>query len=260
MHWTKAVLNQGLPVIWDYFGWMRKYAKHPEKYPITERHKKIAKLMKNMCGAFNVELYVEGKENIPTSASCIVANHLSSFDPLALLAIIGFPTTFVAKKEVGKMPFIGKCVKDIDGLLLDREDLKQSLRVMMKVQDDLTHKKDKNWIIFPEGTRNKDTMHNLKEFHHGTFRPAVKSGVNIVPVAIFGTSRVFKIKPQYKRYPVFIKFLKPITPEEYSGKSTQEIAKLCQDSIQREISFNLRKKDYIYMHKKYKKYRHNQNN
>ena len=91
---------------------------------------------------------------------------------------------------IGSMP--GKIIKGIDGQYIDRNDLKQSLRVMMNVEADLKNKRDKNWIIYPEGTRNRDVMHNLKMFHHGTFRPAVKAGVPIVPVATYGTFRVLQ--------------------------------------------------------------------
>ena len=87
--------------------------------------------------------------------------------------VVPFVSLLPMEKELEDKPFAGKVITGIDGLFLDRNDLKQSLRIMMKVEDDLKNRKDKNWIIFPEGTRNKDPMKNVKEFHHGTFRPAV---------------------------------------------------------------------------------------
>ena len=119
------------------------------------------------------------------------------------------------------------------------------------------NRNDKNWIIYPEGTRNRDVMHPLKMFHHGTFRPAVKAGAPIVPVATYGTFRVLKRKPTYKKYPVYIKFLDPIYPEEYKDMSTIEIANLCQARIQRVVSFELRQKDHLEMAKNAKNYRFN---
>lgn len=258
MHYGKAVLTTGVPILWDYFAWMRKYAKHPEKYPIEKRFKKVQSLLQRLSRGFNVRYIVEGKENIPSEVSCLISNHLSAYDPVALICVMDNPVTFVAKKELEKSPFIAKIITGIEGLFLDREDLKQSLRIMMKVEDDLKNKKDKNWIIFPEGTRNHDPMANLKEFHHGTFRPAVKANVPIVPVAIYGTFRVLKRKPRYKKYPVFIKFLKPIYPEEYKDLKTPEIAKICQERIEQAISFDLKIKDHKEMPKITKKYKFNQ--
>ena len=257
LHYGKAVLCTGGPIIWDYFAWMRKYAKHPEKYPFEIRYKKVQKLLRRLSKSFNVEYHIEGLEKLPQETCCIVCNHLSAFDPVALICIMDQPCTFVAKKELENKPFAGKVIKGIDGLFLDRKDLKQSLRIMMKVEDDLKKKKDKNWIIFPEGTRNRDQMKNLKEFHHGTFRPAVKANVPIQPVAMYGTFRVLKRKPTYKNYPVFIKFLDPIYPEQYKGMQTQEIAKLCEERIEQAISFVLRKKDHLEMPKYTKNYRFN---
>lgn len=256
-HFGKCVLKNGLALIADYFLWINKYAKHPEKYDIKIRYGKLRKLLINVSKGFDVEYHVEGLENIPDEACCFVSNHLSNYDPLALISIIDKPCTFVAKKELIKWPFIGKMIKDIDGLFIDREDLKQSLRIMMKVEEDLKVNRNKNWIIFPEGTRNKDPMKNMKEFHHGTFRPAVKAGVPIIPVAIFGSTRVLYKKPKYKKYPVFVKFLKPISPEDYKGLSTNQIAQMSQEMIEKVVSFELRQLDHREMSKCDKKYRFN---
>ena len=258
-HYGKAVLECGLPIIFSYFAWMRKYAKHKDKYPMDIRYKKIRKLLIKLSKSFNVEYIVEGQENIPDEVCCFVSNHLSAFDPIALICVMDKPCTFVSKKELEDKPFAGKVITGMDGLFLDREDLKQSLRIMMKVEDDLKNKKDKSWIIYPEGTRNKDPMAKLREFHHGTFRPAFKAKVPIVPVVTFGTFRALKRKPNFKKYPIHIKLLKPIYPSEYENMTTQEIAKMTQDMIERELDFNLRSKDHKEMTKiGNKNYRFNQ--
>ena len=257
LHYSRAVAIAGGAIIWDYFKWMRKYAKHPEKYPFEKRYKDTQKLLKRLSRGFNVEYHVEGLEKLPEETCCIVSNHLSAYDPVTLISLMDKPCTFVAKKELANKPFIGKIIQSIEGQYIDRNDLKQSLRVMMKVEDDLKNRRDKNWIIYPEGTRNRDPMHVLKEFHHGTFRPAVKANVPIIPVATYGTFRVLKRKPTYKKYPIFVKFLDPIYPEQYQGMTTQEIAKFCQDKIEQAISFDLRKKDHLEMAKIDKKYKFN---
>ena len=125
------------------------------------------------------------------------------------------------------------------------------------VSNDLINKGDKKWIIFPEGTRNKDPLNNLHPFHHGSFKAAVKANVPIVPVAIYGTQRIFKLKPQYKKYPIHIQYLKPLMPEEYKDMKTPEIAKMVEERIEQAISFDLRKKDHLEMAKIDKKYRFN---
>ena len=258
-HYVKPVLTVGYKIIFQYFSWMIKYSKHPEKYPMDIRYKKVRKLLLDLSKSFNVEYHVEGLENLPEGTCSFISNHLSAYDPLALICALERPCAFVAKKELQGKPFVSKIIDAMGGLFIDRKDLKQSLRVMMKVEDELKNKKDKDWIIYPEGTRNKDIMNNLKMFHKGTFRPAIKAGVPIVPVATFGTFRVLKSKPNFKKYPVFIKFLKPIYPDDYKDMSTEEVANLVQSQIEREVDFDLRRKDHLEMKKiGNKHYRFNQ--
>ena len=256
MHYGKAVLLAGPFIIGGYFAWMRKYAKNPDKYPFKQRYNKVRKLLLRLDHSFDVKYIVEGKEKLPKETYCLISNHLSAYDPLVLIDLLEEPCSFVAKKELENKPFAGKIIKGIDGLFLDRDDLKQSLRVMMKVEKELKEKK-KNWIIFPEGTRNKDPLRLLKDFHHGTFRPAVKAEVPIVPVALYGTFRVLKRKPVYKQYPIHVKFLDPIYPEEYKDMTTQEIAAMCQDKIQQALSYELRSKDLAEMKKVDKNHKFN---
>ena len=135
-HYGKSVLYAGPSILWAYFAWMRKFAKHPEKYPEEVRYKKVRKLLIRLSDSFNVEYHVEGMENIPEEVCCFVSNHLSAYDPVALISCMEKPCTFVAKKELENKPFAGKIIESMAGLFLDRGDLKQSLRIMMKVEED----------------------------------------------------------------------------------------------------------------------------
>lgn len=257
-HYFKPLAFVGPEIIYSYFAWMRKYSNHPEKYPLEKRYKKLSSLLRKLNKSFNAVYHIEGIENIPQDdVFCLVSNHYSNYDPLSFLCVLDKPMAFVSKKEVEKFPFVGRCCKVIDCLFMDRKDLKQSLKVMMKVQDDLKEK-NKNWAIFAEGTRNKDTMAAVREMHPGTFRPAVKSRTIIVPVVMYGTHRLLKRKPVFKKYPVSISFLKPIYPEEYEKWSTEELSRYVHDIIQKELTYKIRPYDHEFMlrHNK-KKYRFN---
>ena len=217
-----------------------KAGKHPEKYDINERHKKFRKLFLKVSKALHAEYIVLGKENIPNEASLFISNHLSASDPMVLYPIIeNTPTTFVAKIELEKIKLIKNAVNAIDGLFMDRNDLRQSLKVMQQVESSLKENK-LSWCIYAEGTRVLDSSSLMNDMHHGSFRPAYKAKVPIVPIAMFGTHILLKEKPLYKKYPVIFSFLKPIYPNEYEGMRTEEIATLVQSRIQKEISFKLR--------------------
>ena len=82
----------------------------------------------------------------------------------------------------------------------------------------------------------------------------MKAGVPLVPTVVFGSFRVLSKKHNYKNYPTYIKFLKPIYPEEYEGMRTEEVAAIIQSRIQKELAFNVRKIDHermVELHDKY---------
>ena len=227
-------------VLCAYFAWIRRYAKHPEKYPLEKRYAKARKLICYGLKIFRSDVKVYGLENIPDEISCFYSNHVGACDPLPFFYASEKPLAFVGKVEIKKMPFVGKIFTAIDSLFLDRSDLKQQLRVMMNVEKSLQERKT-SWVIYPEGTRNKDTNKQMRDFHHGTFRAAVKANVPLVPVVEYGSFRLLKFKGTLKKYPTIIKFLKPIYPDEYQGLKTEEIAKIMQTRIQNELDYNIRK-------------------
>ena len=257
-HYTKAVLRVGVPLLWQYFTRIKRWARHLDKYPSAVRFVKIRKIIKLISDGLQVDVTVFGLENIPRDTIyCMVCNHMSAFDPIPFIVNSERHLTFVGKKELMEAPFVPAAMTVIEGEYIDRDDLRQSLKVMLKVEDSL-RKGDKSWMIFPEGTRIRDQMLPVGEFHHGTFRPATKAKVPIVPAAIYGSFRVLKKKPQFKKYPVSISFLKPMMPEEYAGMSTADVAILMHNEIQREITYHLRPLDHKKMSEaKDKNYRFN---
>ena len=254
-HLKKAILKHGASLVAHYFCWMHKYAKHPEKYPMDVRYGKLRKFANKVSKTLGCEFIVEGQENIPTETCCFIANHLSMADPLPVLYSLDKPTAFLSKTEIKKIPFVKSAILSISGDFIDHNDIKQTLKIMMRMQKDLSEKRF-NWLIYPEGTRNLDPILKLIDFHPGTFRPAMKAGVPIVPVVEYGTFRLLRKDMKSKATPIQIKYLKPLTPEEYSGLTSEEVAKIIQTRMQQAISFDLKIKDHQLMSNK-KGYRHN---
>ena len=258
-HYSRAVLRVGGRLLGACLFTFKRWSKQLEKYPFAMRHARFRKLSKQTSDALQVDLHFFGLENIPQDETFfLVCNHMSAFDPLPFLVAIPTPTTFVGKDELNKVPLLKTAIKALDVKTIERDNLRQSLKVMLQVEDDLK-KRERNWMIFPEGTRIHDQQLPVGEFHHGTFRPAIKSGVTILPAAIWGTYRVLKMKPQFKRYPVYVSFLKPITKEEYASLNTSDLAEITRKMIQKEITYHLRPLDHKTMSEaKEKNYRFNQ--
>ena len=244
----KAIFVVGWKIPLAYLTWLNRYNKHKDKYPLSERYKKIRDIVSKIAYGLGMDIVVSGLENVPNETCAFFSNHLAAPDPLPIITMLDKPMAFLAKKELMSAPFASTAIECMGGLYLDRDDLKQSLRTMMKIEEELRNG-EKNWLIFPEGTRNKDDKANLLEFHHGTFRPAVKAGVPLVPVAVFGAQRVFSDKSKYKKYPVHLVFDKPIYPSEYQDLSTQEVASLVQSRVQYLLTYKCRKDDRAYMKK-----------
>ena len=242
----KAIFKVGWKIPLAYFLWLKRYAVHSEKYSIDIKYPKLRKLVSGIAYGLDMDINVSGLENVPQETCAFFSNHLAAVDPLPIITTLPRPMTFLAKTELENTPFASTAINAIEGLYLKRDDLKQSLRTMMKIEEDLKSK-HKNWLIFPEGTRNKDDKATLLEFHHGTFRPAMKAQVPIVPIAIFGTQRVFDDVSKFKKYPVQLMFLKPIYPNEYKDMSTQDVASMVQSRIQSALAYQERKADRIYL-------------
>ncbi|MFA6667412.1 MAG: lysophospholipid acyltransferase family protein [Bacilli bacterium] len=239
--YLKAILLAGWRIIVGYFTWMVRYSRHPEKYPIEKRFAKIQKLSQKVLKALNVVYDVKGldeyyKHKKPGENTLIICNHLSDADPIVMMALAKTPVTFVAKLESKKFPFVGRVVRSLSGVFLDRNDLKQELRQMMKVQEMIKNYRNLDVIIYPEGTRNKNSDGDALEFHHGTFRPAMKSGADLAIFSIFGSQRVFNIKCKNKYNPIELRYLKTFTQDDYKSMSTPEMALLAHDMVVKSVN------------------------
>ncbi len=142
--------------------------------------------------ASGAKLNIKGLENIPTNRTVMfVANHQSDFDIMVILGKIPVQKAFVAKKELGKVPLLGFWMKRVHCLFMDRSDMKQSMQTIIKAYEQL--KEGYNMVIFPEGTRSKGGP--VKEFKAGSFKPAVKAKVPVIPITLDGTYKVIEANP-----------------------------------------------------------------
>lgn len=137
----------------------------------------------------HAKINVYGLENLPKDGAMLfVSNHQSNFDIPLLLSSIPVPKGFIAKKELEKVPFISKWMKQIKCLFMDRDDMKQSMQIIIEGIKLL--KSGYSMVIFPEGTRSKGK--GVGEFKSGSFKLATKAKVPIVPLTIDGTFKLFE--------------------------------------------------------------------
>jgi 1-acyl-sn-glycerol-3-phosphate acyltransferase len=147
-------------------------------------------------------------------AKVYASNHTSYFDVLPLMLGLGVPYHFVAKMEVGGMPFIGTFLRQMHHTKFDRSDAQSRLRQSEEMAHLLLA--GESIFVFPEGTFTSED--GVRPFQLGAFKAAVDAGVPIVPVSLAGT-RKFLRDGTYLPRPtsVTITVSPPIYPRTTSG-------------------------------------------
>jgi 1-acyl-sn-glycerol-3-phosphate acyltransferase len=164
---------------------------------------------------------IQGSENIPvTGGVLLAANHVSYWDPVAIVCAIERQVYIMAKAELFNIPIIGYAVR-VSGAFpvrrdaTDRRALRTALRLLQ--QGEVVG-------IFPEGTRNKSE--GTLQPHLGAAMLALKTGVPVVPIAVIGSRGVIgKLIVRIGQPLHFEMALKPSKDEleKISGRIMQDI-------------------------------------
>ncbi len=225
------VLKNFWSVPWAY-GKLCYYAKHTDKYSEEEKYNHIRYIFNRAIKSGNIDLQVHGVENIPKEDGFLIySNHQGLFDIIAITAGCKKPYAAVLKKELYKLPLIKQMVDCSKSFPMDREDIRQSMKVIQAVTKEVQN--GRNYLIFPEGTRSKNG-NRLVDFHSGSFKCATKSKCPILPIALIDC---FKVLDQKGSKPVTVQlhYLEPIYYEEYKDMTTVELAALVRARIEERI-------------------------
>lgn len=174
-----------------------------------------------------IDLRVEGLENLPAQGgSILAANHLSRLDSALVFVQITRPdlTGLVADKYQ-KMPFFRWLVNAVGGIWINRESadfnaLRQACAYLQR---------GGLLGIAPEGTRSRSGALNAAKT--GVAYLAARSEAPIIPIAIWGSEKVFRELKRLRRPQVHVRFgapfrLPPLPPGERAAglqRNTDEI-------------------------------------
>jgi 1-acyl-sn-glycerol-3-phosphate acyltransferase len=135
-----------------------------------------------------VQVRVVGLEHVSRGETYgFVANHQSIYDIPVIFASLPFQLRIIAKKSLGRFPFLGWHLQRAGHLLVDRRSPDRSgilARWRRLVADRLS------LIIFPEGTRSLDG--HVGRFRGGSFMLALEAGLTIVPLSVSGSRHVMR--------------------------------------------------------------------
>jgi 1-acyl-sn-glycerol-3-phosphate acyltransferase len=148
----------------------------------------VISAVKLMFKVLDLKIRVEGSDNVPREGGAVLAsNHIGYLD----FIFAGFGAhpskrlvRFMAKQEVFKHAIGGPLMRGMKHIPVDRESGIQSYR------DALTALKSGEVVgIFPEATIS--TSFTVKEVKSGATRLAMSAGVPLIPVAVWGTHRLW---------------------------------------------------------------------
>ncbi|MGH9774503.1 MAG: lysophospholipid acyltransferase family protein [Candidatus Acidiferrales bacterium] len=167
-----------------------------------------------------VRIRVEGGENIPAGVCIFVANHSSILDPPVIAVSIPKRISFLAKKEVFRIPIIATIMRQGSVIPVDRSNRDAATA---SVDQAIGHlQKGISYIVFPEGTRSLDGR--LRTFKKGSFVMAILARVPVVPVSIAGAASLMP-KGSFAVHPgeVTVRFGRPEDAAAYSMQQRAEL-------------------------------------
>lgn len=177
-------------------------------------------------------LQFSGLEHIPASGGVIIAtNHLSRVDiPILFANPVRPDITALVADKYQKYPFFRWFCLTAGGIWLDRD--KADFTAFRIAADVLAE--GRSLGIAPEGTRSEG---ELLEGKAGTVLLAIKTGVPVIPVAIYGSETTFSEWKRLRKPHLFCSFGAPLTfaplsrDERESGLERYTAEIMCQIAV-----------------------------
>ncbi len=135
-----------------------------------------------------IRVEVRGLEKLSCSRRYIfVANHQSHIDIPVLTASLRHHLSFIAKKELFRIPFFGWGMYALGHIWIDRGNARKAHSSIRRAVERLK-KNNVSLVLFPEGTRSETG--EVGVFKQGSFSLVQQAGVEVVPVTIMNTCRL----------------------------------------------------------------------
>ena len=148
-------------------------------------HRKFRRIwakIQRICIGYKIEQIGEFKGE----ADMIILNHQSILDIIALEETHPTNLCWIAKKEIGEIPVIGKILSLPKMIAVDRNNPRDLVRVVREAEERLSE--GRVIAMFPEGTRRKGD--ELLEFQKGAKIIAEKLNLKVQPIVLVGTKDI----------------------------------------------------------------------
>lgn len=146
--------------------------------------------LKRVLRLANIQLKIinpQGIDVVPGQPTIIMCNHSSLYDiPFSLAAFPNRSLRMLAKKEMSRIPFMGRAMVAAEFPFIDRKNKHQAIKDLNIVKT-LLDSGVVMWIA-PEGTRSPNGR--LLPFKKGAFITAIQTNATIIPIGIRGASDI----------------------------------------------------------------------
>jgi 1-acyl-sn-glycerol-3-phosphate acyltransferase len=154
---------------------------------------------------------------VPAGGCLIVSNHVSYMDPTTVGWAVAREIYYLGRKSLFKPPFWNWFLPICNVLPIDRDghDIAGLRRIIRMLKDGHAV------LLFPEGTRSPDGT--LQPAEPGAGMIALKAGVPILPVRVFGTYESLSRHTRRLRFhPIRVVIGRPYLPTIPEGKKEKE--------------------------------------
>ncbi|MBK1694810.1 1-acyl-sn-glycerol-3-phosphate acyltransferase [Chromatium weissei] len=155
----------------------------------TNRKSAAASQLANTWGRFNLwalrtichlDYRIHGLENIPKTNVIVLAKHQSTWETVAIRALLPSEQSWVLKQELMRVPFFGWAMRQLQPIAIDRRAGRKA--VMQVIHDGKKRLAAGRWVIvFPEGTR--VAPNTRRPYAIGGALLAERSGYSVLPMA-----------------------------------------------------------------------------
>ncbi len=168
-----------------------------------------------------LNLKVKGEEHLWEQRPAVfVFNHQSKADVVICAQLLRRDIAGVGKKEIKKIPIIGKVLEMGGVVMIDRGDAKSAIKAMQPLVD-VMKKEGKSVVLAPEGTRTISPK--LTTFKKGAFHLAMQAGVPIVPIVIRNAGDVApKGDFVYRPATVDVEVLPPVDTSDWTPETIND--------------------------------------
>lgn len=190
---------------------VRARAHSPEDFTVAARE-----WSRSLLRWLEPDLEFRGLDRVDwTRPHVIVPLHEGMIDPIVLLAHLPTLPRFVARTEIAEWPIVGAALRPSGQILLEPESPATAARTLLR-EGRAAIAAGFSPVVFAQGT----LVGIEAGFEEGAFALARMAGVDVVPLVLTGTHRVYEwpFAPVVRRrQPIFAEVLEPLTDPDPTG-------------------------------------------